>query len=319
MSEVLNSLNVPSEAPAKSWAQEVADAGATEPTSAAPEPASFDPAPTEPEPEEAAPEAPEPQETADRRVPLKALQEERQKRAEYERQVQDYQRQLQEYQSWAAEMQRQQQMQMMGHNGGPPMDQPAPDPDPETDPIGALKAAREQQRQLHEMVRQQQEAAQQQAYVQQLNQVAYQAATEAQQRLPDYQDAYRYALQSRAQELAALGTPEHQIGQILQREELSLIDTAVRNRRNPADAIYHFAKARGFQGKAPATQPAQSIDPALQQQKAAVAPSASSAGPPASRGQMSPADIANLRGAAFDKAWQKIEQMAGKKSSIFRD
>lgn len=313
MSEVLDSLNSP--APEKTWAQEVAETAA-----AAPEPA---PAPAEevapaPEPE-AAPEPSQPQETAseepDRRVPLKALQEERQKRAEYERQVQAYERQIAEMQGYFAAMQQQQAG--MGHNGGPPMEQPQPEPDPETDPIGALKHAREQQRQLQEAIQQQQEAARQQQYVQQLNQAAYQAATQYQQQAPDYQDAYRYALNSRAQELVALGTPPQSINQILQREELSLVDTALRNGRNPAEAIYHFAKARGFQGgTSPA--PAQSApNPALQQQKAAVAASASAGGAPASKGGVSVTDLGNLKGAAFDAAWSKL--FGGNKNSIFRE
>lgn len=312
MSDVLNNLNAPE---SSSWAEEVASVAAEMPAEA--------PAPEHvptPEPvQEAAPEPSLTQETApeepDRRVPLKALQEERQKRAEYERQVQDYQRQLQEYQAWASEVQRQQQM--MGHNGGPPLEQAQPEPDPETDPIGALKHAREQQRQLQEAIAQQQAERQQQAYVQQLNQVAYQAATQYAQQVPDYQDAYRYALNSRAAELAALGTPQNVIPQILQREELSLIDTALQNRRNPAEAIYQFAKARGFQGKTAAPAPAATPDPALQQQKAAVAASASAAGSPASKGSVSVADLANLKGAAFDAAWNKL--FGGNNSSIFRE
>ena len=318
MSELLNSLNVPAEQPSKSWASEVAEAAATEPAPVPAETVPSEPAPAPqetqdaaPEPSEAHDEAPE---TQDRRVPLKALQEERQKRAEYERQVQEFQRREQEWRQWADQVQRQQ---MMGHNGGPQMEQEqVVEPDPETDPIGALKHAREQQRQLQEAIQQQQQAAQQQQYVQQLNQVAYQAATQFQQQAPDYQDAYRYALPSRAQELVALGTPETQVANILQREELSLIDTALRNGRNPAEAIYQFAKARGFSGKQ-AAQPAPAANPMLQQAKAAVAPSATSGGAPAAKGTISDADMANLKGAAFDAAWNK--RFGGNKNSLFRD
>lgn len=316
MSELLNSLNVP-ESPAKSWASEVAEAAASEPAAVAAEAPAPEPAPTEPETQDAAPEPSEAHdeapETQDRRVPLKALQEERQKRAEYERQLQEFQRREQEWRQWAEQVQRQQ---MMGHNGGPQMEQEAAPPDPETDPIGALKYEREQRQRLNEAIQQQQQAAQQQQYVQQLNQVAYQAATQFQQQAPDYQDAYRYALQSRAQELVALGTPETQVANILQREELSLIDTALRNGRNPAEAIYQFAKARGFSGKT-AAPAAVAPNPMLQQAKAAVAPSATSGGAPAAKGTISDADMANLKGAAFDAAWNK--RFGGNKNSLFRD
>jgi hypothetical protein len=311
LSELLNSLNVPSEAPAKSWAAEVSEVAPSEPAERPVEAASTEPAPIEPETQEPAVEAPETQETAteevDRRVPLKALQEERQKRAELERKAQEYEQRLYEMQQWAEQVQQQM---------GQPQPEPVVEPDPETDPIGALKAARDQLRQM-------QEATQQQQYVERLNQVAYQAAVEAQQRVPDYQDAYKYAINSRAQELLALGTPQQAISQILQQEELRLIDTAVRNGRNPAEAIYSFAKARGFQGKtvapAPAPAPAAAPDPVLAQAKAEVAASASAGGAPPSRGQMSISDIAQLNGAAFDSAWKKLEAQAGRKSSVFRD
>ena len=316
MSDLLNSLNVPSSEPPKSWAQEVAEAGAMEAPASVPEPVAADPAPEPAPTQEAAPEPPQPQETApeehDRRVPLKALQEERAKRAEYERQVTEYQRQLAEYQAWATQVQQQ----MMGHNGGPKMDETPAEPDPETDPIGALKHARDQLRKMQEVTAQQQ-------YAQQLNAVAYQAATQYAQQVPDYRDAYSYAINSRARELEALGTPREAIPTILQREEMNLIDTAVRNGRNPAEAIYHFAKARGFQGKtAPAAAPVAPVapaapNPALQQQKAAVAASASAGGAPAAKGELSVAEIANLKGAAFDAAWNKL--FGGNKSSMFRE
>jgi hypothetical protein len=307
MSEVLNSLNVP-ESSGKSWAQEVAEAGAMEAPQSAPEPVSADPAPEAPAAADPAPEPAQAQETApqedDRRVPLKALQEERQKRAEYERKLQEYERRMAELEQRV-----------------PKAPEPAaePEPDPETDPIGALKHAREQLRRM-------QEATEQQQYEARLNQVAYQAATQFKEQAPDYPDAYRYAINSRAMELAALGTPQDAIPQILQREELSLIDAAVRNNRNPAEAIYTFAKARGYQGAqqaalapvapAPAPQPAP-VNPALQQAKREVASSAAAGGAPAAKGEMSVNDIANLKGAAFDAAWNKL--FGGNKSSIFRE
>jgi hypothetical protein len=307
MSDVLNSLNVP-ESSSKSWAQEVADAGASEAPHSAPEPVSAGPAPDAPATQEAAPEAPQPQEHApedDRRVPLKALQEERQKRAEYERKLQEYERRMAELEQRVPKT---------------PEPAPEPEPDPETDPIGALKHAREQLKRM-------QEATQAQQYEAQLSQIAYNAANQFKQQAPDYQDAYRYAINSRAQELMALGTPENAIPQILKREEMSLIDTAVRNGRNPAEAIYTFAKARGYQGAQPAAvapaapapvapQPAP-VNPALQQTKQAVAASATAGGAPASKGEMSLNDIANLKGAAFDAAWNKL--FGGNKSSVFRE
>jgi hypothetical protein len=304
MSELLNSLNVPSEQPAKSWAQEVAEAEAAAP---APEPVAAEPAPEPARAAEAAVEPAQPQETAteqdDRRVPLKALQEERQKRAEYERKLDEAVRRMAELEQRVPKA---------------PEPTPEPEPDPETDPIGALKHAREQLRKMQEETAQTQRVAQ-------LNQIAYQSATAFKEQAPDYPDAYRYAINSRAQELAALGTPQNDIPQILQMEELNLIDTALRNNGNPAEVIYRFAKARGFNATAPAPAapapvppPAPApVNPALQQAKQAVAASAAAGGAPAVKGEMSVNDIANLKGAAFDAAWNKL--FGGNKSSIFRE
>jgi hypothetical protein len=293
MSDFLNSLNAPSE-PAQTWQQEVAAAEAAEAPAEAPEPVADEPAP-EPAPvAEAAPEppapAPEATEETDRRVPLKALQEERQKRAELERRL--------------AELEQ--------RSKAPEPEAPA-DPDPETDPIGALKAAKAELRRMAEETQRQQ-------YEAQLNNIAFNAATQFQQQAPDYRDAYQYALKSRAQELKILGADDTTIPQILKREELNLIATAVNSGRNPAEAIYEFAKARGYAKAAPApvAAPAPAApDPALQQAKKAVAASASAGGAPASKGEISDADAVNLKGAAFDAYWNK--KFGGNRSSIFRE
>jgi hypothetical protein len=303
MSEFLNSLNAPDNAP-QSWAAEVAAAEAAEAPAPAPEPVAEEPAP-EPAPvAEAAPEppapAPEATEEVDRRVPLKALQEERQKRAELERRL--------------AELEQ--------RTKAPEPEAPA-DPDPETDPIGALKAAKAELRRMAEETQRQQ-------YEAQLNNIAFNAATQFQQQAPDYRDAYQYALKSRAQELKAIGPPpEFQgtqeeyvaefIPKILKIEEFNLVARAVANRRNPAEAIYEFAKARGYARPAPAAPaPAPAVpDPALQQAKKAVAASASAGGAPAAKGEISDADAVNLKGAAFDAYWNK--KFGGNRNSMFRE
>lgn len=314
MSDLLNTLNAPA-APEKSWAQEVADAGAAEPAQSVSEPTPAPPvAETAPE---TAVEAPKPAETAqeeqDRRVPLKALQEERQKRSELERKLAMLEAKVQELPQFQ-----------------PKQEPEIPEPDPETDPIGALKRMTERQREFM-----QQEA--QRQHETRLNQIAYQSAQQFQAQAPDYHDAYKYAINSRAMELVALGVPrdypgtqEQYIAERIRGEEISLIDTAVRNGKNPAQAIYEFAKARGFSVPAPApvasapapvavapAPVAQAPNPALQQAKAAVAASASAGGAPASKGELTATDITNLKGSDFDAAWNKL--FGGNKSSIFRE
>ena len=65
-----------------------------------------------------------------------------------------------------------------------------------------------------------------------------------------------------------------------------------------------------------APQPAP-VNPALQQAKAAVAVSAAAGGAPAAKGDLTVSDIANLKGAAFDAAWNKM--FGGNKNSLFRE
>lgn len=309
MSEFLNSLNA-TETSNQSWAAEVAAAEAAEAPAKAAEPVAAEPAPEPAKPAEAAVEAPQPApeapEQEDRRVPLKALQEERQKRAEYERKLADYERQMAEMRAWAEQVQQR----------ISPQEAAAPEPDPETDPIGALKAAREQLKAMAEETQRQRREAE-------LNAIAYNSASQFSQQAPDYQDAYRYAINSRAQELAALGVSENQIPAILKREEMSLIESTVSAGRNPAEAIYQFAKARGYAGRTAAPAPvapapvAPPPNPALQQAKAAVAASASAGGAPAAKGELSDAEAVNLKGAAFDAYWNK--RFGGNRSSMFRE
>lgn len=301
MSEFLNSLNAPEKAE-PSWAAEVAAAEATDP----PAPVAADPAPEPAAAPDAAPEAAQAQEQApeehDRRVPLKALQEERQKRAEYERKLADYERQITEMRAWAEQVQQQIAPQT-----------PQVEPDPETDPIGALKAARDQLKAMQEETLRQRHKAE-------LNSIAYNSAVQFTQQAPDYQDAYRYAINSRAQELIALGVEQSAIPAILKREEMSLIDSTVRAGRNPAQAIYEFAKARGYArtaAPAPAAAPQPAVSPALQQAKQAVAASASAGGAAASKGDLTDAEAVNLKGAAFDAYWNK--RFGGNRSSMFRE
>lgn len=289
MSELLNSLNQPSAEQPKSFAQEVAEAAADYKDEPAPEPVSE--AAPEPEPvAEAAPapvaEAPAPvqQPEEDRKVSLKALQEERQKRQEIERR-------LAQMEAWFQQNQPQ-----------PPQEQ-FQEPDPETDPIAALKYTKQQIAQMREM---EQARAQENHFKTVYQQDAARFAAETQ----DFGPAYQYVIQSRAQELEAIGMPKERITQIVQAEEMNLVATAMQNGVRPAEAIYRFAKARGYTGPkveaAPAPAPA-AAPAALQAERQAVsATPAAAANKPGSNAPMTLEAIAGLKGAAFDAAFNKF-------------
>jgi hypothetical protein len=308
MSELLNSLN--GTAPDKSFSDELAAASAAfEAEQPKPEPG-MEPA-TDPTPDmrlsgipsdddEVAPpqkgevqESPAQPEKQDRTVPLKALQEERQKRAELERRI----AMLEQLRTQPQEP-----------------EQAEEEIDEHTDPIGALTKTRQE---LAELKR----AREQEVYVQQLNQIASRAEAEFSQKTPDYTQARDFIRQGRAKELQMFGVPNDQIPVIIANEERQLVQAALQQRRNPAEVVYEIAKARGHgvQAAPPPVQPA-APDPVakteLQAAKQAVAPSVSSGGKPP-KGELTPEALLNLNGAAFDAAWNKM--FKGNKSSLFRD
>lgn len=299
MSELLNNLHNPE---STAWKEEalpdIPDTPEPEATpEPAPEPVSHE---TQAEPEAAAePEQPrrEQRDNQEQRVPLQALQAERAKRAEMERRLAEYEKQ-----------------------GRIEQQQPQ-EPDPETDPIGYLKYAKEQMAALRQ-------ANEQQQFETRLKADYNAAAQSFAQEVPDFGKAYQYLLQSRANELQALGTPVEQINTILQREELTLANNARMNGINPAQAIYQFAQARGYRYQDPAPAPKAEAAPAipapeqvkadaaLQKARQAVSATAASGGKPATKPDMSIEDIAALDGAAFDSAFDKF--LGQTKGGLFR-
>lgn len=298
MTDFLATLNSPKAAEESAkWEAEVIKAAEPEP---APEPIKAEPAPVvetvkaEPEPAPVKAEQPAPEE---KYVPLKALHETRNELNEYKRKLADLEARF---------------------NNPPPPQEQYEEPDPEQDPIGALKYTRQQ---LADFQRAQQ-AQQQETYVAQ----AY--AASAQQfaaQTDDFRDAYNYAIQSRANELAALGAPQDQIPNLIRQEELQIAATALQQGRNPAEVIYNFAKARNYVKAAPPPPPAPALvtpDPAKEKAKADAAVSLTAGGKPPANAMTAEDALATLKGAALEtwmaKHWGEMEAAAGRKSSLFR-
>ena len=91
----------------------------------------------------------------------------------------------------------------------------------------------------------------QQAQAQLVDQYQEQAAA-FEQNHTDFKDAYAHAVSSRQADLEALGYSQRDAANILVREEASIVQRALSEGRNPAEAMYNYAKARGFQA-APGT------------------------------------------------------------------
>lgn len=286
--------STPAETPAQAFEKEAAAAEAAEtkapvePVSEAPEAAPAEPVQEAAAEPEAAVESPkpaqEPLEEGQRVVSVKALQEERAKRQAMERKLAELEARLNQ----------------------PPQpqtqEQASDEPDPETDPIGYLKymkAQREEEKQ--NLIAQAEERRLMASY--QADAASFQQAT------PDFQDAYNYLIQSRIQELQAIGTNPTDIPDIIKNDELGIAARARALGTNAAQIAYSFAKARGYGGPKPA-EPAPAPAPAVAQpdmQKArqAVAATAAAGGKAAAPKTITPEDAANLKGAAFDAWWDK--------------
>lgn len=135
---------------------------------------------------------------------------------------------------------------------------------------------------------------------------------------PAFRDAYNHLVQSRVAELTANGMNVHQANQAIMNEEMDLARNALMNGRRPTDVILAYSKARGFTPK-PKEEPKPAPAQQVQQQaaKEAAATSLSGGGKPP-KADLSHSDMANLKGAAFDSAWEKMAADARKSTSLFR-
>lgn len=303
MSEFLNSINS-DKLPDTSWETEARsfEPEAKPAPEEAPKVEAEAPVETAPETQAEAPESPvEPADDVQKVVPLKALQEERKAN-----------KALADRLAQIEQIMRQQKPQVEP-------EQEDQGPDPETDPIGALKWER-QRRQAFEQDMQARQGQER------LTSVYQSSAREFASKTPDFSEAYNFAINSRAKQLSALGHDNASIAETIKAEEMHLAATALNNGRNPAEVIYEFAKSYGYTGKAPvAATPAVAapvVDPAaaatLQKAKAAAATSITSGGKPP-KSDFDPASLADLKGAAFDAAWEKMAKQSGARSSMFRE
>jgi hypothetical protein len=235
-------------------------------------------------------EAGEDGEEGRRSVPFRALKAERQKRQQVEREFHTLQGQVQAWQNAML-------AQLQGAAADGQANRP---PSVDEDPVGALRYTQQQLSDLQSAV-----AAQVQS---QRIQSAYVAGANAFSRAnPDFADAYRHMIESRANELRVLGAPDQAIAQQLRVEEQQMVAAALRAGRNPAEIAYAAAKARGWQprganGGGPVAA-APSAGPPGSRATAAVA---LAPGGRANRDGVSAEDVARMSGRDFDAGWEKL-------------
>ncbi len=178
--------------------------------------------------------------------------------------------------------------------------------DPEQDPVGFLKQLQEQQQHQAQLQQQRQMQEQQmQERIQAVHRLGQNVSDYEQDfstRQPDYYQAADHLMNARAQQLQSFGVtdPDEIVGQI-RAEIAQLTSNALQRGINPAQAAYDMAKSMGYQREQPQAQ--QRLDMARAGQRASKTMSGGGRG---AGGPMSLADIADLEGAEFDKACEKL-------------
>jgi uncharacterized membrane-anchored protein YhcB (DUF1043 family) len=172
---------------------------------------------------------------AERMVSLAALHEERSRRKEIDRHNRVLQQQVAELRGKFSVIER--------------LNAPAPDKPPtiEEDMAGVVRNTTETVAQLQKRM-EQRDTQERAAHQQNALVSAYRAdAAQFESRIPDFKAAYDHLLQSRAQELLALGYDNPQaIHEALLADEFAVAQSALMTRRSPAEVIYNLARQRGY-------------------------------------------------------------------------
>lgn len=183
-------------------------------------------------------------------------------------------------------------------------------PDYDQDPLGHTKAQLDiALRQIKELSGTQQQRSEQEQRQQKTQHVLSQYAESVRtfsKATPDFDKAYDFAVQSRDKELEALGVDDPaERNYRIQYEEGQAIAHAMSKGLDPAQAIYQYAKAKGWKNTPP---PEENKLAQLQRGQA----HAKSLAPSKVAGdELSLQSLADLDGDEFDAAWEKLRK-AGK-------
>lgn len=245
----------------------------------------------------------------DGKVPLGALQQERQKR----QQTQDRMRELEVQNNTLIErmdklltLQQQQQQQ-------PPQQQvqEIQIPDFIDDPVGHLEAKERMWQQRFEQLAGQLNGTTQQQQAQQQHQQLVQLAGIKEQEFrtvtPDYDDAVGHFRAVKAAEYAALGLDALAINQQLAKDCTGLVAMAVQRNSNPAELLYNLSKALGYRGKQPPSGGDDGAPPAVPPKAPTSLSTLSADGrAPDQTGRVKARDVANLSNEEFEKLFNSM-------------
>lgn len=248
-----------------------------------------------PEGEETEPEKEEQPKERESNVPLAALQEERSRRQELQREIQEQRDKITRMEAlWERTQQERAQA------GRPTTPNPDEDPDGyyrakiaelETE-LNGIKGQGQQRQEQEEQARQSQQLIER--YASDVRRFAAETA--------DFNDAYTFLYREADKDLQARGVTDPEMrSAILQQEEGQIVGLALREGRSPAEAIYGYAKYRGYK----AGNGENRLD-ALQKGAAAAKSLSGSKG--RTEGTITLERLAELDGEEFDKAWNEAHR-----------
>jgi hypothetical protein len=227
-----------------------------------------------------------------RQVPLTALQAERAKTSQLQRQFDEMNGQMQTL------------MKMYQPQQPGAEQQQDVAPNPEEDPIGAIEWTKRNMAAMQQQLEQQTANQTRTVQEQKLAEICNRNAREFLKETPDYEDAYKHLMQSRISELRLQGLDDDTIGSTIRGEEQALAVSSLQQNINPASRVYDLAKARGYTGKAQANPTAApKFDPEIEEKKKSA--SLNTRGNPP-KGAVTDKELANMSGADFDKSWEKV-------------
>lgn len=241
-------------------------------------------------------------------VPLGALQEERTKRQERERELEETRASNQRMQERFNEMM----MRLQGVQLEKPAEQEEVIPDFNDDPAGHVEGLKrqfgKQLAELQQSMQQTQGHTQQQQQVQYLAQQATIAEDEFRKTAPDYDLAADYFRTVKMAEYEAIGLDPLTAQQQLARDCTGLVQLATQQKVNPAEKMYKLAKALGYKPNAapkPNGAPTAAAPKARMPTSLATANGAPRA-PDEDGGGMSLEKVANMSDAEFDKFFKEM-------------
>jgi hypothetical protein len=168
-----------------------------------------------------------------------------------------------------------------------------------TDPLGTL---RKQISGIEDKIvtrdQEQRESSERQQQEQHLFQTISSQVVEFKSSHPDYDSALNHVLETRKNELMAMGATEQDAQMRVAAEAQEIALTAVNSGRNAGEVVYQLAKARGYEGK----KAADKLSKIDKGQKASNTLSGSSGAPDSEIGI---AEIDGMNDEEFDKWWDK--------------